>query len=245
MPRLEIEPKGPELEEEGALTAEQIKAVIPHKSKSMVTPDFVHTLNNLVDDPQARESFRENFLGFSDVLKDSNIGMKAYIQAVKYVSFKMMGMSNQEAWSKTFPERLARMQREGKSDVNIRASVCAYNRGKVVTQLLEQSLVPTHILNADVFQEAINTQARLMMTAKSEKVRSDAANSLMSHLKPPEAQKVKVDVGIQEDSSVIAMREALTDLVAAKRKSIEAGQMTAGEVAGSRIIDVEAEVVEK
>lgn len=245
MAKLQVRPKDQDLEEEGQLTVNQIREIVPHKSRAMVTPDFVDTLNNLIDDPQARETFRENFIGFSSALKEPNVNMKTYVQAVRYVSFKMMGLTNQDAWARTFPERLERMQKEGKPDVNIRASVSAYAKGKLVVQLMDQAMVPTHIGNADIFQKAINEQARLMMTAKSEKVRSDAANSLMHHLKPPEATKVNIDVGIQEDPSVIAMREALTGLVSEKKKQIESGMMTAGEVAGSRIIDVEAKVIER
>ena len=35
-----------------------------------------------------------------------------------------------------------------------------------VTKIMERTMVPTHILNAGIYQAAINTQADLMMNAK-------------------------------------------------------------------------------
>lgn len=225
------------------LTVEQLKNAVPKKNRNSITPQLVNKLNDIIEDPTIRETFRENVIGFSSVLSEPNVKLESYINAVKYVSYKMTGCSNQEAYSKTFPDRLERMQKEGRSPDVIRAAVSAYAKGKIVVALLEQSMVPTWIMNADIYQQAVNEQARLMLNAKSEKVRSDAANSLLHHLKAPEVAKVDLNVAVKEDESVIAMREALTDLVKEKRKSIEAGVFTAGEIAKSKLI--EGEVIKK
>jgi hypothetical protein len=36
---------------------------------------------------------------------------------------------------------------------------------------MAQTLVPSYVLNADLYQKALNTSAELMISAKSEKVR--------------------------------------------------------------------------
>ena len=96
--------------------------------------------------------------------------------------------------------------------------------------------MPTHILNADLFQKAINTQAELMMNARSEKVRSDAASSLMTHLKPPETKKIELDIGLKQDQSLADLREATGELVRMQRKQMEDGNINALEIANSTII---------
>ena len=106
----------------------------------------------------------------------------------------------------------------------------------MVTLLYEQTLIPTHILNQDLFQKALNVQAELMVSANSEKVRSDAANSLINALKPPETKKVQLDVGIREDQSIGALREATMALAAQQRLMLQSGTTNAQEVAHAKII---------
>ena len=79
-------------------------------------------------------------------------------------------------------------------------------------------------------------QAELMVSANSEKVRSDAANSILTHLKPPETQKIELDIGIKKDSSIMALREATMGLVEEQRKALASGNVTAQEVAHSRVV---------
>ena len=84
-----------------------------------------------------------------------------------------------------------------------------------------------------------------MVTAKSETVRTDAANSLLTHLKMPEKQKVELEIGVKEDSSIATLRLATLELARQQRLSMEAGQMNAQEVAHSRlqVVDVEAKEI--
>jgi hypothetical protein len=113
--------------------------------------------------------------------------------------------------------------------------VSSYNKSKLVNLILEQTLTPCWILNQDMYQRALNTQAVLMTDANSEKVRSDAANSILTHLKQPESQKVELSVSQKPDSSIDALRESTMDLVAQQKQAIKSGFMSAQEIAHSRI----------
>jgi hypothetical protein len=101
---------------------------------------------------------------------------------------------------------------------------------------MKQTLIPSWVVNQDLYQKALNVQAELMMTARSEKVRSDAANSLLNQLKMPETAKVELDVKVQEDQSINELREATLALARRQREMIESGAMTAGEVAESKVV---------
>lgn len=228
-------------EDTPALSLEQLKAVMPARQKQNITQGLVDGLNQMMIEPEYREHFRDNLLSYADVLQDPTTTLKGYIRAVKYVSYKVMGFTNQEAWIKTFPERYQRLCDEDKPEAYLRSLVCAYNKGQIVNRILEQTMVPTWVLNADLFQKALNTQAVLMTSAKSEKVRSEAANSILNHLKRPEAAKLELDMTIKQDDSITKLSEAMGKLVDAQADAIRRGEKTVIEVAEGNIIDMEKE----
>ena len=228
-------------EDSPALSLEQLKSVMPSRQKQNITQKLVDEINHLMIEPEYREYFRNNIISYADVLQDPNTTIRGYVKAVKYVSYKLMGFTNQESYIKTFPERYQRLCDEDKDPSYLRSLVSAYNKGELVNRILEQSLVPTWVLNADLFQKALNQQAVLMTSAKSEKVRSEAADSLLRHLKRPEAAKLELDVTMKQDESVKQLTEAMAKLVDAQRESIARGERSAQEIAESSIIDITPE----
>jgi hypothetical protein len=179
------------------------------------------------------------------VLEDPNIKLPDYIAAVRYVSFQMMGYTNQQSWIKTFPDRYQALIDKKKIDESddgyLRATVACYNRGKIVNAVREQTLVPAWILNSDVHQKAINRLAFLMTNSKSDKVQADAAASLLTHLKMPEAVTMKLNVEVKEDDSIRQMREEMTKLVRSQREAIETGVADADRIASAKLINGESE----
>jgi len=75
-----------------------------------------------------------------------------------------------------------------------------------------------------------------MTTADSEKVRTDAANSLLNHLKAPETSKIEIDMNVKQQDGIGDLREATLELVKAQRLAIEGGQNTAKEIAHTTIV---------
>ena len=178
-------------------------------------------------------------------MADGKFKITSYLDAVRYVSFKLMGLTNIESYRRTFPDKIKRFQAQNVEAKQIAAYVTAYHKSKLVSMLMEQTLVPSYVLNQDLYQKALNVQADLMISAKSEKVRSDAANSILTQLKPPETQKVELEVGVKEDSSIAQLRQATLDLVAEQRKMLQAGAVNAKEIAEKSIlVDVEGETLE-
>lgn len=224
------------------LTKEQLALALPANLKTTATQALADMVNNIVQDPLVAEQVRNNFVSYSGVLKDGKFKTEDYIHAVTYVSFKLMGDSNQDAYFKTFPQRHAALIAKGTTPKDISAYVSAYARGKLVNMILEQTLVPSWVLNQDLYQEAINTQARLMRTAASEKVQQEAANSLLTHLGKPKEAGPLINIDVKESSGMNEMREALAKMAEQQKALIEAG-MTTKAVAAQTIIDVEAKPV--
>lgn len=224
------------------ISPEVFARVLPKKYSGTLNQDVMDSVNQLLVDPEQAVVFRENLLGYASVMEDGRFKVKDYINAVKYVSYKLTGDSNITAYTKTFPERYQYFINQGTSDKDIASYVSAYNKNKLVNLIMAQTLVPTHILNADLYQEAINNQAHLMRTAKSEKVRSDASDSLMKQLAPPVAAKVELDITTKETDSISELRATTLALVAQQREMLQSKSVNAREIAeSSLVIDGELE----
>lgn len=216
-----------------------LQRVLPRNLYTTLTDEMVTTINGLIQDPDMQEQYRDNFLTYTQVLQEGKWKLLDYLNAIKYVTHKLMGASNVEAYAKAMPDRYARLVALGVPEKDVHAHVAGYTKGKLVNTILEQSIIPSWILNQDMYQQALNTQCELMLHAKSEKVRSDAANSLLTHLKAPEVQKFQLDVGIKENSAIEALREATMALVAQQRMALQAGVVDAEGVAKAKVINAE------
>lgn len=227
------------------LTLDQFQLALPDKVKKSINQELIDQINNTLSDPEMFESYRDNLISYTKVMADGKFKVTQYIDAVRYVSFKLMGCTNIEAYTKTFPDKYQRFIQQGVQAKDIASYVTAYNKSKLVNLIFEQTLIPSHVLNQDLYQRALNVQADLMVNAKSEKVRCDAANSLLTQLKAPEVKKVELDIGVKEDSSIAALRATTLELARQQRLMVESGAMNAQEIAhGKLIIEGTAEVVE-
>lgn len=227
---------------EHKLTTDQLKGTLPSKLRKYVTQEMVDVVND-TEDGDFREHYRNNVLSFTSVLTEGKYKTMDYVNAVKFVSYKLLGDSNTLAYSKTFPERYQRLVDKGITGKNIAAYSTAYNKGDLVNKIMEQTLIPVHILNMDLHQEAINAQADLMRSAKSETVRQKAAECLIVQLKAPETSKVEVDINYNNDV-VNDLRATTRALAQQQMKMIQAGHMSAQEAAHSDIIAKKVEPVE-
>lgn len=222
-----------------SLTVDQVAKALPANLKSAATQSLVDMVNNAVADPLVAEQVRNNFLSYTNVLKEGKFKTEDYLSAVTYVSFKLMGYSNQDAYFRTFPARHQALLAKGTTSKDMSAYVAAYHRGKMVNLIMEQSLVPSWVLNQDLYQKALNTQAELMVSSASDMVRTTAANSILTHLAKPKDQNFQLNIDVNESSGMNELRDALTRMAVQQQQLIQSG-MTTKEVAGQRIIEGEA-----
>jgi hypothetical protein len=220
------------------LTVTDVAKALPPNLKGAATQSFVDQINNIVSDPVVADQVRNNFISYTKVLQDGKFKTEDYLHAVTYVSFKLMGMSNQDAYFRTFPQRHAALVAKGTTAKDIAAYVSAFNRGKLVNMILEQTLVPSWVLNQDLYQQALNTQAQLMMNSPSDMVRTNAANSLLTHLSKPKEAGPLVSIDMRENSGMNELRETLTKLATQQQDLIRAG-VSPKAIAEQTIIDAE------
>lgn len=220
------------------LTTELMKKALPRNMKARVNQEFVDKINGAITDPNTAEMLRDNIIGYADVLAEGRYKMDDYINAVKYVSFKTMGKTNTAAYIATFPDRYTSFKANGTSDKDIASYITSYNKNKLVNLIYEQTLIPTHILNADIHQKAINRLADLMVNASSEKVQSDSANALLTHLKRPETQKVELDIGVKESSAIAELNHTMKILAAQQVELVGSKAYSLKEVSQIRLMPV-------
>jgi hypothetical protein len=215
------------------LSLEQVKSSLPPGNRNNVTQDMVNQLNALSKDPEEARYIRENFISFSQVLMEGKFRLGDYVQAVMFVSYKVMGKTNHDAYRLTFPDRYASMVAAGKAQKDIASMITAYNKGSLVTKIMERAIIPTWILNQDMFQAALQTQFELMTdTQVSDKVRTEAANSLLTHLKKPEVHKSELKIDIAMNDGMAALEENLRRMSQAQLNLIENDpNVSAGDIA--------------
>ena len=214
------------------MTEDEFKEALPVEFKKSVNPALMNQINGILADPETMQYFRENLLSYTGVMMEGRFKTSQYVNAIKYVSFKLFGKSNKDAFAKTFPEKMDYWKKQGTSAKDIASYSTAYNKTKLVNLIMAQTMIPVHILNASYFQEALNVQAGLMMTAYSEKVRSDAADSILKHLKPPEIKAaVELDVQTTQDQTLDILRNTTAALVNQQKANIRSGQSTARQIA--------------
>ena len=219
------------------LTQDDVRQTLPIHLKNAATKELVDALNNIPLDPEVADTIRDNFISYSKVLKEGKYKIEDYMNAIAYVTFRMMGYNNQESYARTFPQRYNALVAQNKSSKDISSYVAMYNKGKLVNAIMEQSMIPVWLINHDVMQKAINHQVYLMENAKSEMVQMQAAKALMDTLKKPESKDINVNIGTTEDKGVEELRNMMVGLAERQKQLIEQGVSTR-DIAHQKLIDV-------
>jgi len=219
----------------------ELQEALPSHVRKNISVELLNQVNTVISDTEVAAVFRENVVGLASVMKEGKFKLDSYLHAVKFVSHKLLGDSSIMAWAKTFPNRYNAAMKRGVNRSEIAAIASRYASSKLVILMMGQTLVPTHILNAPLYQEAINTQADLMRNARSEKVRCDAAANLLATLKPPETKKVELSLGIKEDQTIQQLRETTMALARQQREMIETGVVSARSIAEAKLIEIAPE----
>ena len=225
------------------LTKELVARALPGNLKAAATDALVDMINNISTDPLIADAIKENFLSYNSVLRDGKFKMEDYVNAVAYVSYKLLGDSNQDAYFKTFPQRYQTLLNAGRTPKEISSYVASYNKGQLVNKILEQTLVPSWVLNQNLYQQALNTQFEIMNDPDvSPKVRSDAADSLLTHLAKPKEAGPLINIDMTETSGMNELKDALVKMAKQQQDLIAAGMSTKA-IAAQDIIEVPAKVV--
>lgn len=216
------------------ITVQSLKQALPANTKLTVSQSLVDQLNAVTSDPILAEHIRDNFISYNTVLQDGKYTTDEYLNAITYCTYKVMGLTNKDAYINTFPQRHQQLVARGASAKDISAYVAAYHKGKLVMAILDQAYVPIWLVNQDNYQKAINVQVDLMKNAQSELVRTQAANSILTHLAKPKDAMPQVAIQINQNTGMNELLDTLAALAEKQVNLIDSG-VTAKELAAQKL----------
>ncbi len=233
----------------------ELKRAMPTHSRSLVTQNVVDVINQLEGEEgiDFAEHYKQNFLTLSHVLKTGQYSTSDYMSAIRYVAHKLLENSDIDAYHLTFPDRYNRLMNKwletGMDETTVRSTkispyVTAYKSGELVKKLAEQALLPSKILNAPMFQDALNVQYDRMYNSFRDQDRIAAADSVLKYTAPNEITKIELDIGIKGSDEIQAMRDEMQRLALQQQTGIKAGTNTSLEIAESTLLFEEAIEVE-
>ncbi len=219
------------------ITIDQLKGALPQKLRSFASEELAEKIDKITKDEMFAETIKQNFISYTNVLQEGKYKMDDYLNAITYVSFKLMGYSNIDAYCRTFPDRHRALVQQGKSPNDMSPYVAAYHKNKLVNSIMEQAVIPTWLLNQDAFQSAINKLVDLMSNARSEKVQAMSADSLLKHLAKPEVKDTPmINIDMRQNSGLDELKSAIASLAQKQKELIESGVSTK-EIAEQKIYE--------
>lgn len=207
------------------VTLDSLKAVTPKSQRSMITTDLVEKLNKWGEDPKLLESYGENVLSYISVLRDGKFKIEDYMNAVRFVSYKLMGYTDIDAYTITFPERYQRLVDDGVPREDMSPYVAAYKKNMLVVKIFEQTVIPVNVLNNHMAQESLNELMRIGLTGRSEMARVAALSKVIDKTDAPEVKKMQLDVGIRGSDEISDLRSMLSEAATEQLDYIEKGKV--------------------
>lgn len=217
----------------------ELKKSLPANLQSAANAELLDRINSSITDPEGWEIYKEGLLDYQGVLQSGKYKISSYVDAVRYVTFKLLGATNQDAYAKTFPDKFNDFVARGMSSKTISAYVSAYHNGKLVSQIIEQSLVPFWLVNQKARQDALNKQIELMYSAESEFVQCQAAESVLKHTEKPKEAGPLINFDMRENSGMEELKGLLQDLASKQLDSLQNGMVDVKTIAEQEIKDAD------
>jgi len=200
---------------------EQLQLALGSK-RNWASEELLSMLNTIEMD--GADLIRENWLTHSACLREGSYSMEQYTTAVKYVSLKQMGHTNQSAYSIALAERYQEMVAKGYDEKRQSSHIAAYHKGALVQKILAQSTIPLWMLYQDEQHKAIGVLVRLMTDPNvSYKVQSDSADKLLNHIKRPETAKVELDITTRQIDGMGELQRMMEELAQRQLRALHNG----------------------
>lgn len=214
-----------------AITLEELKERFPAK-KNTITEETVKLINDAMNDPQfSGEEFINTMLDYQNVLATSSASFKEYVNAIKFCAYlestdfniteayKLARASDEFVKERMFAPTDSNEYRE----LTSRAST--HHKSPLVRKILTQSDMPLHLMFQGARYRAVAVLAREMTDAEYSKDRIAAADKLLTHVKPPENQKIELDIGITSEAKSMheMLNMQLSALATNQKRMLDAG----------------------
>ena len=231
--------------EERENTVARILEAVPDTKKMYVTEEFINKVLNGSEDEQIAKAIVANFETYTSVLKKGNNTLEEYRLANKYVTLMMCGYDEHERYELTFPERHLDMLQKGFDKSQRCSRIWAYERGALVSNLIDQVNLPVALMHRSTFHKNIATLDAIANPPDSvtykdihPRERVAAASKLLDVLAPKEDPLSKAfESATDTGKSIIdILKENLALRVGQMHAEMENGTKTAAQTAAEPII---------
>lgn len=231
------------------ITKEDIQKALPSR-KGGVTEEIVEIINRSLTEPEFQgESLLQTATTYERVLQQNKAGIKQYLNAIRFCSYLIALDDNfTEAYKKVFWDtEFVKNRMDLKSDdgqyKELTSAASRYRKSKLVVDILTVSQVPMHLMFTGMQYQAVGVLHEVMMTARLDRDKINAAKELLAATKAPENIKIDLDVGVKENSAIQQLNDQLAQLAGSQKTQLEAGN-TDLKVLGAMKVVKEEDIIE-
>lgn len=229
------------------VTKEELQAAMPAR-KNTITDELVDIINQTQNEPEFQgETLLQTMVTYQNVLKGVKASMKSYVNAIRFCAYLVsMDDNYTEAykrvfWDTDFVKNRVNLSTSDPKYGELTSAASRYRRSKLVVDILTLSQVPLDMLFAGHRYKAMGVLAELMVTAKLDRDKIQAARTVLEMTKS-DTVKIDLDIGVKEDSAVLNLKTQLAELAAQQTALLGAGATDLKQLGGMKPID--AEIVE-
>lgn len=211
------------------LTIEELQKRFPSKAKT-ITDETVELINAANADPNFNgDEFLNTMYDYENVMYKNKASMKDYITALKFCAYlESEGDNYTEAYKRaraTDQFVIERLNVDTDSDQYKELTYAAsrYRKTPMVRDILTQADMPLYLMFQGARYKAVKTLADEMLTAAYSKDRINAADKLLTHVKPPENAKIELEIGPAQDSIIDKYEAMISQLVQTQKQQIAEG----------------------
>lgn len=215
--------------EEGTITSEKLRAMLPKNSRVKTDQATVDLINKMIDESACHKGLMEERLMCHLHLMGPGVGFTQLINGIKFVTLSTTpGMTQSKAYAMVFPEKTQEILERG-GDVSSFAS--QYAGTKVPTTIMQDIQIGPSITYAPLRHQVVQKYIELMNGKGADgpcspTVQLNAAIALMDYIKIPEEMTINLNAGVTDEAK--AVQQNLADQIE-NMAAIMAQRMAKGE----------------
>ena len=217
------------LMEEGTITSEKLRAMLPKNSRIKTDQATVELINKMIDESACHKGLMEERLMSHLHLMGPGVGFTQLLNGIKFVTLSTTpGMTQSKAYAIVFPEKTQEILARG-GDVSSFAS--QYAGTKVPTTIMQDIQIGPSITYAPLRHQVVQKYMDLMNGKGADgpcspTVQLNAATALMEYIKIPEAMTINLNASVTDEAK--AIQQNLADQIE-NMATIMAQRMAKGE----------------
>ena len=207
------EPQNPNdlLIDEGKITPEKLRAMLPKNSRVKTDQSTVDLINKMIDESACHKGLMEERLMSHLHLMGPGVGFTQLLNGIKFVTLSTTpGMTQSKAYALVFPDKAQEILERG-GDISSFAS--QYAATKVPTTIMQDIQIGPSITYAPLRHQVVQKYIELMNGKAADgpcspTVQLNAAIALMDYIKVPEEMIINLNANMADEAKAVTQNLA-------------------------------------